>query len=1636
MVKKIVKYIVLTLVIVTVVSVVLPFLLYVPPIQRYLKNTAEGYVTENFGMQLSIDRVSLRFPLRLAIDNATVLFPAGDTLFHAGELRAGVAMLPLLKNKVIIRRLTLNNLQLNYTDSLSNMAVNADIGRFSLRPGQINLAEETAEIPLLELADGKIFLSMHLADSTSPDTVPLKWKIMAEKMKLENIDFDMEMYPDETHISVLLKEGILRKGTIDLFEQTVDVTSIELIEGTYTYLYDTVAVAAPKEALPDTIAEKPWTVRIGQVRIEKNAVTYGVLRAKPQEGFDVDHIKLSNVDLSIDSVYNKGTEVSALLNNLAFVERSGLKVNSMRGRFSMDSATINLSGFNLRTPKSSLQADAQIGVGITVMQPSTPVNLQLSGNLNMSEMLLLYPLASDTLRRSFGEKSLTLSGNVKGSLRNFKISELQLAMADHFNVTVEGEAQNVATPQQATGKVRLEGNFEHLALFKPLFLPDSLAGRVDIPDNITLRASLNAREGAYFGRTALQVGDEGRLSLRGFFNPRTERYNVSMTADSLPVYRFLPADSLGLLTLNLKARGAGLDIYKDSTNTSVDLTLGRFDYGGYTYDSLSIAAAYSERKLQGRINSTGNAMQIDLALDGDVTEEKIAAQLKGTVAQIDLFALRLSPKRMSASLALDVSAAVTNDSTVSISAGLKDVAFTSGWTRYSLTPVSAEVFSGKTESTASIRSGDMVFDFKAPMPADSFFTALANVGILFNEQFNRRSLDFGELQDLIPAFNLNMTAGWNNIINNYLRMNDMQFDRLTMASSSSLDAPLQMRLEMNGISTQGVALDTVVVYARQRDRQLGYFLRMANKEGNLNKLGFVYLYGNVADNHLLLNVMQRDRERHQGFNFGCNVVLTDSALTMSVISDEPIFGFDRWTNKKDNYLTYNLDSKELYADIELTNGDRLFSIKSARMKDYEKGALRLAVKGVDLENIASLLPVPLPIEGTLNTDVLFGMKNEVIDSEGEIWVDGLKYDHQLIGKVELDVLYRYREGQRVGATLSVNDSTALTVRGSYRPGRRGRQQMNVAIEVTDLPLSLANVFLPQGLASLSGSLKGKVSIRNGRRDRMMVDGEIGFTETLVSIPMTGGAFRLTDDKIVLKDGILRLDNYALYGRNNSPMSLSGTVDLTQFENITTNLSLTARNFQAINVRQSKTSPVFGKAAIDMGITINGPLDKLTVRGDVKVLNGTDITYVLRDSPVGVDEKEQNLVTFLSFDLLDREDDFKVESVRADKGDFSGLNMLVNVNIDETVKMGVNLSENGQNRISLQGGGTLAYTMNQFGDVRFSGRYYVTEGRVRYAPPIISEKNFIISEGSYVDWNGDMLDPTISITAVETVNSNVSIDENNNRVVKFDISIIIKNKLEDLSITMDVAAPNELTVQNQLSGMTAEQRSAQAMNLLIYNTYTGGGNDAKFNAMNPLNQFVSQQLNNWSRNNLKNVDLSFGINTYDEMVDGAASTRTDYSYKLSKTLFDNNFRVSIGGRVSSDADPNQNLKENLVDNISLEYLIGQRENMFVKVFRNTGYESVLEGEVIKTGVGFVVRKRVVKLRDLFKLDFLTRKQKKEQAKKVELAPQSASEPEVRPESQRDDRSEGRPEGRRQDRAKSESETINEDVNNEEVKESNE
>ena len=611
----------------------------------------------------------------------------------------------------------------------------------------------------------------------------------------------------------------------------------------------------------------------------------------------------------------------------------------------------------------------------------------------------------------------------------------------------------------------------------------------------------------------------------------------------------------------------------------------------------------------------------------------------------------------------------------------------------------------------------------------------------------------------------------------------------------------------------------------QNGSRLEYALRVANAPGNLDNIALAGVYGHVVRNTGAVNFYQKNRAGREGFRFGVDAAWNDSLIRASVTPLAPVFGSEPWTVNPGNYLVYRFDGN-LSADLDMTHGDQRFAIHTVPETDSLRG-IRLDIAGLNIGGALAMLPSAPPVGGVLGAAVTLNTGADSLAVRGDVSVAGLSYDKQRFGDVGLGVRYAQGREQQADVRLTLDGADVLTARGDYRKERES--PLDLTASIPGFPLQRADVFLPADMLRLSGILSGKLHA-GGTPQRLQLNGGLQFAQTEVRVPMIGTSFRLSSDTIRIDDSRVLFDDFAVTAPNKSPLTIGGYVDLTDFGRITADIALRASDFQFVNVARKEGTDVYGKAYLDLDATAKGPLDELVVRGSVALLKNTDINYVMQDSPMDVKERPQNIVTFVSFRDMDNQSFAEATpTVR-----IGGMDILLNVDINDDVQAAVDLSADGSNRIDLQGGGNLTFTMNPLGDVSLSGKYVLSGGTVRYNPPVISQKIFKITPDSYVDWVGNVADPAFNITAVETVRASVSADGQDSRSVNFNISINIRNTLNDLEVSFGLSAPEDLTMQNQLNSLTAEQRANQAMNLLIYNTYTGPGTTAKVSTENPLN----------------------------------------------------------------------------------------------------------------------------------------------------------------------------------------------------------
>lgn len=1559
MLKKIMKHTLRTLAVLLLAVLLLPALLYVPAVQDLVRRKAAAYASQALGMELSVERLRLSFPLRLTVEG-TLLRDGADTLLRCGRLSLDAALWPLLRREVAVDRFELCDLAARYADSLAEMELRLAAGRFALEECRVGLPAHRVDLGTVSLSGADISLDLRAADA--PEKTDSKaspaWTVAVGQLVVANTVFGMRTAPAVTELAVRLPGGMVERCVVRLGDRDVAVGSLLLERGEYAYR---TAPAAERAAGPESAAaaeSQPWSVLVGSVVLTDNRVEYGTLGHTPVAGFDPKCIALSGLDLEIDSIRNRGAEIALLIRRMRFAERCGVDVQQLDGGFRMDSAGIALSDFNLRTANSSLRADLSAGAGALRADPAAPLAADLAARIAPGDALLLRPgLPLAVLKGRDVRMHLAADGTL-GDIGRLTLGVSSPGLAA---VEADGAVRNLTDARRLAADLRFRGDFDNLNPLLALLPDTALRRRVAVPRGGGLRGRVRADGAAYDG-TATLTAREGRLLLDGRYDGRAERYDALLRCDSFPLGTFLPADSLGVLDLLLTARGEGFDPFAARTSAALRAQVGRVVWQGRDLGGLELEADLAEHRLTGRLLDDNEALRLALQIEGELTAQAQRLALSGRVAEVDLAALGVVSEPLGGSLMLDAEASAAAGRRFAARIGLDSIEIRSNGRTDRIRPTAASFSTDSLATRAALHSGDLSLTFAARGGLDSLTAAFAAGADTLLGQLRTQHLDMERLGRALPAFGLHLTAGRNNIVNNLLKMRGASFDSLRAEAVHGDTLPLLVRAGVTNLASGGLRLDTAGIRLRQEGRRLTYGVLLDNTSGGLEQAARAALTGHLEADSCRVDLSLQNRAGEDVTRFGWDVVWSDSLVRATLGPAAPLFGSALWSVNPDNYVIYGFDGT-LRADLDLTHDGQRFALRTLPVSETPDApdapdALRLDMAGLRIASMLEALPVAPPLDGVLGAGIQLERRADSLAVGGEVSVAGLSYDGQRFGDVGFGLSYAGGRGYRGALRMTLDSAEVLSARGSYEPQQP--QPLDFALTIPGFPLERANVFLPADLLRLSGTLGGSLCA-TGTTAAPQIDGGLHFTGTKLRVPMIGTSFALSSDTIRIRDSRVRFDRYAVTAPNKRALTLDGVFDLSNLTAPSADIALHAADFQAVNVARTERTAVYGTAYLDLDATARGPVDELAVRGRVALLGGTDITYVMQDAPMDVRERPQQVVSFVSFDELDTQEPPAEAPLTVRIG---GMDLQLDVDISDDVRAGVDLSADGQNRVDLEGGGRLTYSMNPLGDVRLTGKYLLSGGTVSYNPPIIARKVFRIRPGSYVEWIGNVADPSFDITAVESVRANVSTDGQQSRAVNFDISITIRNSLDNLEISFGLAAPEDLAMQNELNSLTAEQRANQAMGLLVYNTYSGPGTTAKVATGNPLNAFLQQEFNRWAQNSIKGVDLSFGIDSYGESDPGGQ--HTDYSYRLSKNLFGNRVRAVIGGSFSTDADPTQNLRENIIGDVSLEYMLDKRDNMFIKLFRHTGYESILEGEITETGVGFVIRKRLLRFTDLFRL----------------------------------------------------------------------
>ena len=571
----------------------------------------------------------------------------------------------------------------------------------------------------------------------------------------------------------------------------------------------------------------------------------------------------------------------------------------------------------------------------------------------------------------------------------------------------------------------------------------------------------------------------------------------------------------------------------------------------------------------------------------------------------------------------------------------------------------------------------------------------------------------------------------------------------------------------------------------------------------------------------------------------------------------------------------------------------------------------------------------------------------------------IKQSDQRIGDLKIVGRYLSDTLGTIESDLSavMNDTSLINmmVRSGKNPG-----QKSFRTDFSKIPLVILEPMVSKYISGLHGDVSGELTYTS-TGDRPKLDGAIQINQTALKVIPLNAQFYVPHDVIKLENNQLHFKQFTVLDSMKKQLSLNGTIDLNDPGNITADMQITSDRIQVMNTTEKENPAFNGSVFVNSKLNLTGPVQKPSISGNIVLASGTVINYRYMEN-LTVSETEK-AITFTSFSQEQPAADVKLASERLLS---KTPNIKASIEIDPNSLFNFQISRGFDIGVQITGGGFLNYALMPSKAINLTGTYEIHQGSSELKIPGWPRKNFIITPGSYLKWDGAVDDPELRVeTTTKVRGSYYNPVDGQNREVDFKVFMKLANKLSQLEIIFDVGS-NDQYITSVFSTLSTDERMRQAINLLIFERIELPNMASSSDYVSQqINQFWESQLNQFTKSAIKNVDLSFGIDTYTGISEGGGEQEyTSFSYEVKKEMFKDRGSVLVSGRMN-DNSPTSGQSSNVIENFIFEYALDSNHTKYVKVYRQQNYEDLLEGEVTKSGVGFIYRKRYDRLKDIWR-----------------------------------------------------------------------
>lgn len=1511
--KRALKYIFRTLLALVLLVVMLAASLYLPPVQRWAVNRLTAYIEKKTGLEVSIGSVHLSPLLDLKLGQVHVAKPPTDILNVEGAL-VDLDLTRLLTGHVGVEAIELSDGSINTTEWIESLAMDGSIGKLKIVADDIDLRKKKVNVKDVTL-DGCV-LDMKLRETAEEDTTesePLDWQIDVEKLSINQSKIALKLPNDAMRVKASIRQASLDSG------------DISLSKGMY---------------------------HVGKVRLDAESLEYDIPGSNPVKGFDVNHLAFRDMKLDLEKLsFNQNTSaLNGQLKKLAFKEKSGFKLDNLAVNLALDAKHLTARGLDLKTPNSSASGNIDFDWNAFSPKERGQMKADLQASIGHKDVLCLAEAyMPKDLAKCYPSQPLNIDLVANGNIDDLSLQTCNVLMPSVIDIRTAGSVQNL------TDSARIGADLKWDITTMDLRCVNRYLGLTDVRfPKMTIHADTRLRESSKLTADALLQEGKGRAHLVGDIDLNAMAYQGTARIANLNLHDFLPKDSLYAVTANAKFSGRGTDFLSPKTTLHTQADITHLGYASWDFDNIKADCKLEKGKAMVEMHSNNDLLAMQGCINASITDRKLqAADFNVDLSHIDLYALHLAKKPLKASMVMHLDGASDFKQTHNLKARVEAVELTTADSIVHPLDLTLDANLTPELIEAKAFAGDLSLAVSSDQGLDSLLARIENFTGELTREMDSLRIKQDTLRTLLPHLKMELTCGQKNPIGNILRhATGYSFRDLSLNLVASPEEGLKGNGHMHGLNTGAILLDSIYWNIKQEETGLALDARVANGPKNSIVTFMSQLHASLTETGANTHLAFFDAKGQKSVDFGLAIDLLADGFRAHFTPLNPIIAYRNFTLNEDNFVTLT-NSGHLNALVDLLADDGTGLKLYTTPNDEAQQDVSLSVNHFNVGELTQVIPFMPDISGFLHGDFHYMQADSTTTVSAEMVVKQMAYNGVGLGDIGLNGVYfpNADASHYVDGIVTLNGEEVLLVNGRYHE-EKGKGMIDGETSFQKLPFAFLNAFMPDGPFALSGYAWGDFKL-TGFTDNPILNGELKTESLHIDADSYNVNLQIPDHTITVKNSRIDLNRIEAYAAGKTPLVLDGNIDFSDLDRVLLDVNVRADNYQLINAPKRQGSLAYGKVFVNLGGRLWGTANDLRMRGKLDVLGSTDVSCVLTDTPLTVDDQLSDIVTFVDFN-----DTIATEAIDVKR---QSIDMQMNVNIAETAQIHCFLSDMGNDYIDLQGGGEMTLTYDLQNDMQLWGRYTINKGVMRYSLMAIPLNDFQIAQGSYVEFQGKVTNPRLHINASERVRSTVT-ENSVPRNVTFDVGLAISRTLDDMGLEFTLEAPEDLTVQNQLSSMTAEERGRVAVTMLVTGMYvtddaeTNGG----YNYANTLNAYLQSAINEIAGKALSTVDVNFGIQSG---TSEAGTNTTDYSFSFAKRFWGNRISVIIGGKVSSGRDAVNN-GQTIIDNIAIEYRLDKSGSRYVNLFYDNNYESLLEGQVTKMGGGIVLRKKSDKLGELF------------------------------------------------------------------------